>query len=92
GAGLAGVALTAGVVWWVLSGGATLWLLIATGPIARTFDPLPVLTRDDLLTPDDEADALFDGDGDDQDDDAPSAGTAGPRRRPRIAVVEWETA
>ncbi|MFM1988925.1 MAG: hypothetical protein RJA99_1882, partial [Pseudomonadota bacterium] len=94
GAGLAGVALTAGVVWWVLSGGATLWLLIATGPIARTFDPLPVLVRDDAALPGDEADALFDGGGgdDDDDDDGPASvdpPDAAVRRPGRVRVVEW---
>jgi hypothetical protein len=86
GAELAGVALTAGVLWWAIYGGATVWLLIATGPVARTFDPLPILARDDVDLPHDEADELFDGEvGLDVDGD----GVAGPRRAP---VAAWMSA
>ncbi len=59
GAEVAGVALTAGAVWWGIYSGATLWLLLAVAPLARTFDPLRVLSRDEDERPADEADALF---------------------------------
>jgi hypothetical protein len=85
GAELAGVALTAGVLWWAIYGGATVWLLIATGPVARTFDPLPILARDDVDLPHDEADDLFDG-GTGLDADATGRRAAGPRRAP---VAAW---
>jgi hypothetical protein len=85
GAELAGVALTAGVLWWAIYGGATVWLLIATGPVARTFDPLPILARDDVDLPHDEADDLFDG-GTGRDADATGRRAAGPRRAP---VAAW---
>jgi VCBS repeat-containing protein len=85
GAELAGVALTAGMLWWAIYGGATVWLLIATGPVARTFDPLPILARDDVDLPHDQADELFDGT---TGLDAEAAGrrAAGPRRAP---VAAW---
>ena len=86
GAELAGVALTAGVLWWAIYGGATVWLLIATGPVARTFDPLPILARDDVDLPHDEADELFDGDA---GLDVDGGGAAGPRRTP---VAAWMSA
>ncbi|MCX7231484.1 MAG: Ig-like domain-containing protein [Burkholderiales bacterium] len=88
GAELAGVALTAGVLWWAIYGGATVWLLIATGPVARTFDPLPILARDDVDLPHDEADELFDGDAG-LDVDAAGGAGAGPRRAP---VAAWMSA
>jgi hypothetical protein len=82
---LAGVALTAGVLWWAIYGGATVWLLIATGPVARTFDPLPILARDDVDLPHDEADELFDG-GTGLDGDTTGRRAAGSRRTP---VAAW---
>ena len=43
-----GVALTAGVVAWVLRGGALMTSLISTMPMWKGFDPLPILAyRDD---------------------------------------------
>jgi hypothetical protein len=73
----AGLVLTAGAVWWAIYGGTTLWILLAAGPLARTFDPLPVLARDHDDTPaEDAADALFD----DRDDGGADPGTPRTRR------------
>jgi hypothetical protein len=49
-------AVSAGVVWWLVNGGTLLWIVLTYGPLARTFDPLPILARERR---------------DDEDDDGP---------------------
>jgi hypothetical protein len=39
-------AVSAGVLWWLVNGGTLLWIVLAYGPLARTFDPLPILARE----------------------------------------------
>jgi uncharacterized delta-60 repeat protein len=39
-------AVSAGVVWWLVNGGTLLWIVLTYGPLARTFDPLPILARE----------------------------------------------
>jgi CSLREA domain-containing protein len=84
GAQVVGVALTAGTLWWAIYGGTTLWILLATGPLARTFDPLPVLMRDDNDGPRDAADAMFE-EGEDEPD--PDDGTPRGRRDAKAVAV-----
>jgi hypothetical protein len=82
----AGLAFTAGAVWWTIYGGTTLWILVAAGPLARNFDPLQVLWQageDDAPEGSrDRADALFE---DDDGDDGQVA--AHPRRAATNAMV-----
>jgi uncharacterized delta-60 repeat protein/CSLREA domain-containing protein len=82
----AGLAFTAGAVWWTIYGGTTLWILVAAGPLARNFDPLQVLWQaDEDDAPEgsrDRADALFE---DDDGDDGQLA--AQPRRAATNAMV-----
>ncbi len=85
---LAGVALTAGSVWWAISGGATLWILLAAGPLARTFDPLPALLRDDREAPMDAAEEFFDTDRDAPGPDPEGAHRVGGSRRPAVLFTE----
>ena len=40
------VAVSAGVLWWLVNGGTLLWIVLTYGPLARTFDPLPILARE----------------------------------------------
>jgi hypothetical protein len=42
----AAAAVSAGVLWWLVNGGTLLWIVLAYGPLARTFDPLPILARE----------------------------------------------
>jgi VCBS repeat-containing protein len=44
---LAGIGLSVGVMWWVARAGGLLASLIASTPVWRHMDPLPVLGRDD---------------------------------------------
>jgi hypothetical protein len=39
-------AVSAGILWWLVNGGTLLWIVLAYGPLARTFDPLPILARE----------------------------------------------
>ncbi|MCX7211794.1 MAG: Ig-like domain-containing protein [Burkholderiales bacterium] len=39
-------AVSAGVLWWLVNGGTLLWIVLTYGPLARTFDPLPILARE----------------------------------------------
>jgi hypothetical protein len=51
-------AVSAGVLWWLVNGGTLLWIVLTYGPLARTFDPLPILARE--RRDDDEEDGLPD--------------------------------
>ena len=42
----AAAAVSAGVLWWLVNGGTLLWIVLTYGPLARTFDPLPILARE----------------------------------------------
>ena len=39
-------AVSAGLLWWLVNGGTLLWIVLTYGPLARTFDPLPILARE----------------------------------------------
>jgi hypothetical protein len=54
----AAAAVSAGVLWWLVNGGTLLWIVLTYGPLARTFDPLPILARE--RRDDDEEDGLPD--------------------------------
>jgi hypothetical protein len=60
GIGVVATAVSAGIVGWTIYGGTALWILLATGPLARIFDPLPILAREaataDVLDGDDDED------------------------------------
>ena len=51
-----GAAMSAGVLWAVRSGGTMLWLAVAYGPLARVFDPLPILANNRFSDDDDDSD------------------------------------
>ncbi len=59
---LGGIALSAGVVWWLMRAGGLLASLLASVPAWRNLDPLPILRRDD----DDEDDVEWNTDADEE--------------------------
>ena len=71
--------MSAGLIGWTIYGATALWVLLATGRLARTFDPLPVLAREGRRT-----DAA-DGEDDDEDD---GSRRAAPRARSSMAIAE----
>jgi hypothetical protein len=64
GIGVVATAVSAGIVGWTIYGGTALWILLATGPLARIFDPLPILAREGAAS-----DTCDDDEGDDDEDE-----------------------
>jgi hypothetical protein len=76
---LAATAVSAGLVGWTLYGATALWVLLATGRLARTFDPLPVLAREGRRVDGE------DGESDRDADDAPRPAAPQPRHCGAVA-------